>query len=77
MHRVLNARFNASPPPPPLHSGPPLQVGETVLLRRPNSWADLLVELRAVDHDLALAVVRIRDRTERIPLCYLRRAGRA
>lgn len=58
MNRALDARFNASPPalpsPAPLHTGAPLQIGETVLLRRPNSFFDLLVELRAIDDDIAL-----------------------
>jgi hypothetical protein len=71
MNRAI-ARFPASPPPPPQHVGAPLRVGELVLLRRPNTWFDLKVELRATDDDLAL--VRIIDRTERVPLAWLRRA---
>jgi hypothetical protein len=56
---------------PPQHTGSPLQVGETCLLRRPNSWQDLLVELRGLDGDLAL--VLIIDKLEVVPLLWLRR----
>jgi hypothetical protein len=52
--------------------GAPLLVGETVLMRRPTDWVDLKVEVRAVDKDLAL--VRIIDHLERVPLVWLFRA---
>jgi hypothetical protein len=47
-------------------------VGETCLLRRPDSWQDLLVQLRGLDKDVAL--VRIYDHSEIVPLSWLRRA---
>jgi hypothetical protein len=72
MHRAP-VRFPAAAPPRPQHVGSPLRVGETVLLRRESEWFDLLVELRAIDKDLAL--VRIVDRLERVPLVWLRRSG--
>jgi hypothetical protein len=37
-----------------------------------DAWADLIVELRAIDDDVAL--VLIRDRTEIVPLSWLRRS---
>jgi hypothetical protein len=69
MVRALT-RFTASPPPPQ-HVGGPLRVGETALLRRPNSWLDLKVELRGLDGDLAL--VLIIDKLEVVPLRWVRR----
>jgi hypothetical protein len=62
------------PPPPPLHTGQPLRVGETVLLRRPGSWVDLFVELRAIDDGVAL--IRLGDHLERVELIWLRRAAK-
>jgi hypothetical protein len=59
-------------PPPPQHVGPPLRVGEMCLLRRPNTYFDVIVQLRAIDRDLA--AVRILDRSERVPLAWLRRS---
>jgi hypothetical protein len=41
-------------------------------MRRPDAWHDLLVELRGLDRDLA--VVRIHDRSEIVPLIWLRRS---
>jgi len=64
-------RFPAAAPPRPQHVGSPLRVGETVLLRRADEFLDLKVELRAIDKNLAL--VRIVDRLERVPLSWLRR----
>jgi hypothetical protein len=72
MHRAP-VRFPAAAPPRPLHIGASLRVGETVLLRRPNEWLDFKVELRAIDADLAL--IRIGDELERVPLVWLRRSG--
>jgi hypothetical protein len=72
MHRVLDTRFTTSPPPAPQHTGAPLRVGELCLLRRPDEWFDVKVELRAIDDGLAL--VRIRDRGERVQLAWLRRS---
>jgi hypothetical protein len=66
-------RFPAAAPPRPLHVGSSLRVGESVLLRRPTEWLDFEVELRAIDKDLAL--VRIVDHLERVPLVWLRRSG--
>jgi hypothetical protein len=43
-----------------------------VLLRVSGSFLDLQVELRGIDDDLA--VVRIRDRFQRVELAWLRRA---
>jgi len=65
-------RFPAPAPALPQHVGAPLRCGEMVLLRRPNSWFDLKVQLRGVDDDLA--VVRFMDSIERVPLAWLRRA---
>jgi hypothetical protein len=52
MHRAF-AHTRPSPPPAPMHAGQPLQIGETCLLRRPDSWSDLIVGLRAIDDDVA------------------------
>jgi hypothetical protein len=40
-------------------------------MRRPDSWYDLIVELRAIDSELALVLAG--DQLERIPLVCLRR----
>jgi hypothetical protein len=45
MHRVV--RFPKAAPPQ--HVGSALRVGETVLLRTPREWSDVLMQLRAVD----------------------------
>jgi hypothetical protein len=71
------ARYRAPlhplPPLPPQHVGPPLRVGETCLLRRPDEWFDVIVQLRGVDKDLALVLVLVQDQLERVPLNCLRR----
>jgi hypothetical protein len=72
MHRVL-APYPPHAPPPPQPTGPPLRVGELCLLRRPDSRSDLVVELRAVDDDVALVHFRGLDRTEIVQLSWLRR----
>jgi hypothetical protein len=72
MSSCSHARFSASSsssPPPPQHTG------ELCLLRKPGTFGDLLVELRAIDNSFNVAVVRIGDKLERVPLCYLRRAA--
>jgi hypothetical protein len=61
-------------PPVPHHVGAPLKVGELCLLRRADQWFDLKVQLRGVDDDLA--VVLVRDRLEIVELSWLRRAYR-
>ena len=53
------------------HVGPPLRVGKIVLLRKPGTWFDLLAELRAIDDDLAL--ILIKGQLERVELSWLRR----
>jgi len=68
------ARYRApSPnrPAQPQHAGSPLQVGETCLMRRPDAWHDLLVQLRGIDGPDA--VVLIIDHLEIVPLRCLRR----
>jgi hypothetical protein len=59
-------------PPPPQHVGAPLQVGELVLMRKAGTWFDVRGELRAIDDDDALVLVR--DRLEVVELAWLRRA---
>ena len=71
MHHVARFPRAATPPKQPQHVGSPLRVGETVLLRRPREYFDLIVELRAIDNDIAL--VMIRDRSEIVELSWLRR----
>jgi hypothetical protein len=69
---LVARRFPASPPPPPpQHVGAPLQVGQTVLLRRPNEWLDFKVELRGIEG--YTAVVFAEDRFEIVRLDWLRR----
>jgi hypothetical protein len=71
----LDARFPSSrtirPQPPPPHIGPPLRTGEMALLRRPGEWFDDLVQVRGIDDDVAL--VRVKDHSEIVPLTWLRR----
>ncbi len=75
MHRAFVPRHVTTTPPlappAPPHVGSPLQTGEICLLRKPGTWLDLAVQLRAVDRDLAL--VLINDRTEIVQLTWLRR----
>jgi hypothetical protein len=61
----------ANLPPQPQHTGSPSTIGETALLRRPGSWLDVIVQVRGLDADMAS--VLIRDRTEIVPLNWLRR----
>ena len=55
-----------------MHVGSPLAVGEKCLLRKPDMWSDRIVELRAIDNNVAL--VRIGNTSEIVPLAWLRRA---
>jgi hypothetical protein len=79
MNRAVARHWPAAPPqsarvPPPAHVGQPLQVGEQCLLRRVNDWFDVIVELRAIDRDVALVLVR--DSFEIVQLASLRRSLR-
>jgi hypothetical protein len=76
LHRsACFARYRAptplTPPLPPQHTGCALTIGETVLLRRPDSWQDVLVELRGIDKQDA--VIFVRDHFEIVQLSWLRR----
>ena len=62
------ARYSSASPP----LGAPLRVGELVLLRRANTWFHVEVELRGIDDDLA--VILIKGQLERGSLSWLRRA---
>jgi hypothetical protein len=59
------------PPPAPVHTGPPLRVGEICLLRRPGEFFDVIVQLRGIDGDQA--AIRILDKFEVVELRWLRR----
>jgi hypothetical protein len=75
MHHVVRfPRVATTPPPAPHHVGQPLQRGEMCLLRRPDSFFDLKVELRGIDRDLAVVFFRGLDRSETVPVAWLRRA---
>jgi hypothetical protein len=63
-----------APPPAPQHTGSPLTVGEKCLLRRPHDYFDVVVELRAIDRDVAVVHFSGLDRSEVVPLTSLRRA---
>jgi hypothetical protein len=63
--------YRQSPPALPKHVGQPLTINEQCLLRRPNEWFDMKVQLRAIDDDVALVLCR--DQLERVQLSWLRR----
>jgi hypothetical protein len=73
MNRVLERARSSSPAlPQPQHVGSPLQTGETALMRTAGSFFDVKVQVRGVDGDLA--VVLIRDTLRVVELSWLRRA---